>query len=88
MGEKKIKIKYLTSLKLSEENAMKPVGGGGGEGRPTEIIHCSQSQKEQDEEIWRLVDHQEENVKKENVTTVGKSKEQVSTLDFTVKIGG
>jgi hypothetical protein len=34
-----------------------------------------------------LVDHQEENVKKENVSTAGKSKEQVSTMDNTVKIG-
>ncbi len=59
----------------------------GGRGWPTESIHCSRSQKEHDEEIGMLVDHQEENVKKENVSTAGKSKEQVSTMDNTVKIG-
>jgi hypothetical protein len=61
--------------------------GGVGVGGLTESIHCSQSQKEQDEEIGRLVEHQEENVNKENVSTAGKSKEQVSTLDGTIRIG-
>ncbi len=81
-GRIKERDKKIKSNTLHHQNgprrAMRAVGGGGVGGGLTESIHCSQSQKELDEEIGRLVEHQEENVNEENVSTAGKSKEKKS----------